>query len=158
MTKTCVLTSLMLIVFCNFSVKAEEQSVKTLAHKFIEATLAKQQPKASEKEMEHYLSFIAENFIDVHVKSNNYTYDNKAKLRQDLLYKLNDEIHFSKIKIIDEMYGDKVAIIHFIEHSKGKPQHLDTVVEFTFPNILVLEFNDELKINHIRRYKGSSPE
>lgn len=152
-----IITSLFFITLLSVSLHAHatlpEAQLKELTHQFIAAKNARQQPNSSAKDVDHLLSFLADEFVDEHVKFN-VTVNSKADLRAGMLAKLNDKIIFSNIEIMDIMFGRNVAFVKFKEHAKGQPAHLDKPVEYTAINVMSLEFNDDGKIKHIRRHHG----
>ena len=85
-------------------------TLNELAIQFIEAKNARQQPSSSANDVDHYLSLLADNFIDEHVK-HNFTYSDKKTLRADMLNKLKDKIIHSKIKINHLTVGKNVVFI-----------------------------------------------
>ena len=145
-----------LFVF-SFSLQANtslpEHKLKELTHQFIAAKNARQQPKSSAKDVEHFLSFLADEFVDEHVKFN-VVISSKDELRASMLAKLKDKIFFSNIDIVDLMIGRNVVFVKFKEHAKGQPSHLDKPIEYTAMNIMSLEFDEAGKIKHIRRHHG----
>jgi hypothetical protein len=124
-----------------------------LAIQFIEAKNARQQPNSDEKNVDHYLSLIADDFIDEHVK-HNFIYSDKSKLRSDMINKLKDKIVFSNIEINDMLIGKNVVFMKVTETGKIKPAHLDKIITYESTNLLSLEFNTDGLIKHIRRHNG----
>ncbi|MFT7194847.1 MAG: hypothetical protein ACI832_000167 [Rheinheimera aquimaris] len=134
-----------------------EEQLKDLTQQFIAAKNARQQPDSTAKDVEYFLSFLAEEFLDDHVKFN-VIVSSKEELRERMLAKLKDKILFSNIDILEIMTGRNVTFVkfkeHVKEHVKGQPGHMDKPIEYTAVNIMSLEFNDNGKIKHIRRHHG----
>lgn len=130
-----------------------EAVLKQRAEAFIQAKNARQQPDTTISDIDHFISFLADEFIDEHVKFN-VTITDKAELREGMILKMKDEVFFSEIKIDQMMTGRNVVFVKYTEHAKVKPSHMDKVVEYTSSNIMSLEFNDDGFIKHIRRHHG----
>ncbi|WP_226877136.1 hypothetical protein [Microbulbifer hainanensis] len=130
-----------------------EAVLKQKAEAFIQAKNARQQPGTTEKDIDHFISFLADDFMDEHVKFN-VTVTDKAELRKGMIFKMKDKVFFSDIKIDQMMFGRNVVFVKYTEHAKVKPSHMDKVVEYTATNVMSLEFNDEGLIKHIRRHHG----
>ncbi len=147
---------ILLVAILAFPAMAKPLSEQALVDKteaFIAAKNARQQPKSNEADVDHFISFLADDFVDEHVKFN-VTVTQKSELRKGMVAKLQDEIHFSNIDILQMMVGRNVVFVKFKEHAKGRPAHLDKAIEYTAVNIMSLEFNDEGLITHIRRHHG----
>ena len=130
-----------------------EESLTALANKFVNAKNARQQPNTTKDDIEHYLSLLAEDFVDEHIKYNVIQTD-KDKLRQSMMAKMSDKVISSSIKIDELMIGANGVFIKMNEKGKVKPAHLDKVIEYNATNIVSLEFNDDGLIKHIRRHHG----
>lgn len=133
--------------------KFTEQQLTELANKFVNAKNARQQPDTTIKDIEHYLSLLADEFIDEHIKYK-VTETDKNKLRNNMIAKMDDEVISSSIKMSELMLGSNVVFIKMLETGKVKPSHLDKVIEYNVTNIVSLEFNDDGLIKHIRRHHG----
>jgi len=112
-----------------------------------------QQPDTTIKEIDYFISLLADDFIDEHVKFK-FVYSDKSKLREDMISKLNDEVIYSSIEINEIMVGANVVFVKMIESGKVKPAHLDKTIEYNKTNIVSLEFNQLGLIKHIRRHHG----
>ena len=123
------------------------------AKAFVTAKNARQQPNTTTKEIDYFISLLADDFIDEHVKFN-FTYTDKSKLREDMISKLNDEVIYSSIEINEVMVGANVVFVKMTESGKVKPAHLDKTIEYNKINIVSLEFNQLGLIKHIRRHHG----
>jgi len=146
----------LLVVFSFSGVAKENFTPEQLIEKaktFVLAKNARQQPNATTKEIDNYISLLSDNFIDEHVKYK-FTYTDKSKLRADMVSKLKDKIINSNIIIKEIMVGSNVVFIKMNETGKVKPAHLDKTIEYNKTNIVSLEFNDLGLIKHIRRHHG----
>lgn len=123
------------------------------AKTFVAAKNARQQPNTTIKEIDYFISLLADDFIDEHVKFK-FVYTDKSKLREDMISKLNDEVIFSSIEINEVMVGANVVFVKMTESGKVKPAHLDKIIEYNKTNIVSLEFDQLGLIKHIRRHHG----
>ncbi|WOX05744.1 hypothetical protein [Microbulbifer pacificus] len=130
-----------------------ESILKEKTEAFMRAKNARQQPGTTEKDIDHFISFLADQFVDEHVKFEVTVTDND-ELRKGMTLKLKDKVFFSNIKIEEMMFGKNVVFVKYTEHAKVKPSHMDKVVEYTSTNIMSLEFNKDGLIKHIRRHHG----
>jgi len=151
--KLIIIISLFLFPFITVAEKFTEESLNQLAHKFVNAKNARQQPDTTLEDIEHYLSLLADEFIDEHIKYN-VTETDKNNLRKNMIAKMNDKVISSSIKVDELMIGSNVVFIKMTETGKIKPAHLDKTIEYTSTNIVSLEFNKEGLIKHIRRHHG----
>ena len=153
MHKLIIIISLFLFPFITVAEKFTEESLNQLAHKFVNAKNARQQPDTTLEDIEHYLSLLADEFVDEHIKYN-VTETDKNNLRKNMIVKMNDKVISSSIKVDELMIGSNVVFIKMTETGKVKPAHLDKTIEYTSTNIVSLEFNKEGLIKHIRRHHG----
>ncbi|MCF7519261.1 MULTISPECIES: nuclear transport factor 2 family protein [Gammaproteobacteria] len=123
------------------------------AKTFVAAKNARQQPNTTIKEIDYFISLLADDFIDEHVKFK-FVYTDKSKLREDMISKLNDEVIFSSIEINEVMVGANIVFVKMTESGKVKPAHLDKIIEYNKTNIVSLEFDQLGLIKHIRRHHG----
>jgi len=151
--KLIIIISLFLFPFITVAEKFTEESLNQLAHKFVNAKNARQQPDTTLEDIEHYLSLLADEFVDEHIKYN-VTETDKNNLRKNMIVKMNDKVISSSIKVDELMIGSNVVFIKMTETGKVKPAHLDKTIEYTSTNIVSLEFNKEGLIKHIRRHHG----
>lgn len=149
------LISLITLIIFSLSALADEtlpESVlKQKVEAFIQAKNARQQPNTTVEDIDHFISFLADEFIDEHLKFN-VTMTSKEELRQGMIAKMKDKVIFSEIKIDQMMIGSNVVFVKYTEHAKVKPSHMDKVIEYTSTNIMSLEFGDNGLIKHIRRH------
>jgi len=123
------------------------------AKAFVAAKNARQQPNTTIKEIDYFISLLADDFTDEHVKFK-FVYSDKSKLREDMISKLNDEVIYSSIEINEIMVGADVVFVKMTESGKVKPAHLDKTIKYNKTNIVSLEFNQLGLIKHIRRHHG----
>jgi hypothetical protein len=151
------LTLVFISLILSFSISANDKftadQLIEKAKTFVAAKNARQQPNTTTKEIEYFISLLADDFIDEHVKFK-FTYTDKSKLREDMISKLKDEVINSNIEINEIMVGANVVFIKMTEMGKVKPAHLDKTIEYTTTNIVSLEFNESGLIKHIRRHHG----
>ena len=145
----------LLLTALSFSTLADSELIQedliAKAKAFVSARNARQQPGATAKDIDHYLSLLADNFVDEHVKYQ-FTFTDKTQLRESMLNKLKDKVFYSDILIDEMMLGSNVAFIKMIETGKVKPSHLEKEIEYHTINIVSLEFDDKGLIKHIRRH------
>lgn len=153
MKKLIVLTLILLLSSAVTAKSFSEQQLTELAHKFVHAKNARQQPNTNLQDIENYLALLSDKFIDEHIKYKVIETD-KNKLRKSMIAKMDDEVIASSIEIKQLMIGANVVFIKMIESGKVKPSHLDKVIEYQSTNIVSLEFNDDGLIKHIRRHHG----
>ncbi len=153
MTRLVLTAILILSVFYAPFIEAalSEPVLKMKAKAFIEAKNARQQPNTREQDIDHFISLLADNFIDEHVKYQ-VTVSDKAEMRAGMIAKMKDEVYYSNIRIDDMIVGANVVFLKYTEKAKVKPVHLDRIVEYTSSHLLSLEINDEGLITHIRRH------
>ena len=108
--------------------KLSEAQLKQKTEAFLSAKNARQQPETSVADINHYISLLADDFVDEHVKFN-VTITSKDDLRKMMIAKMADKIYFSEINIDQLMFGSNVVFVKYIEHAKVKPSHLDKIVE-----------------------------
>jgi len=147
--------SVLIITFSSVTVakKFSEEHLTELAKNFVDAKNARQQPNTTLEDIEHYLSLLADEFVDEHLKYN-VVETNKDNLRKSMVAKMSDKVISSSIKIDELMIGSSVVFIKMTETGKVKPSHLNKTIEYTSTNIVSLEFNDDGLIKHIRRHHG----
>jgi len=127
--------------------------LEKLSQNFVKAIEARQQPDTKIEDIDHYISLLADDFIDEHIKYK-FTYTDKAKLKEDMIAKMDGKIIFFSINIDEMLIGNNATFIEMTETIKGKPSHLNKIIEYTKTNIVSLEFNDKGLITHIRRHHG----
>jgi len=127
--------------------------LEKLSQDFVKAIEARQQPDTKIEDIDHYISLLADDFIDEHIKYK-FTYTDKAKLKEDMIAKMDGKIIFFSINIDEMLIGNNATFIEMTETIKGKPSHLNKIIEYTITNIVSLEFNDKGLITHIRRHHG----
>lgn len=154
MFRTILLVTGLFISPLGFTEEVKNWDEESKAREFIAASHARQQPSASVEEINALLALIADEFRDVHVMANNYTYTDKSVLKKDMKAKLQDKIHYLYTDINQIVVGQNVAVVHYTERAKVKPFHLDRVIEHRSKSIVLLEFDESGLIKSIRRYRG----
>ena len=145
--------SILIATNANAAPTFTETELKAKTSAFLKAKEAKQQPKTQEADIDHFLSFFADEFKDEHVKFN-VTETSKIQFKENLLNKMKDEIAYNKIDIHSMLVGANVVAVQFTESGKVKPSHLNKFIEYEVSHIMVLEFDDKGFIKHLRRHHG----
>lgn len=130
-----------------------DERLEEMAIAFVDAKNARQQPDSDAEDIERFLTLLADEFVDEHIKFG-VTITDKSELRAGMLKKLDDEVFYSQIEIEQVMTGRNVVFIKYVESAKVKPFHLDDVIEYSSTNIVSLEFDEQGLIKHIRRHHG----
>nr|WP_275447015.1 nuclear transport factor 2 family protein [Pseudoalteromonas sp. Of7M-16] len=153
--KKALLITILSIISCLAYAKGDLTRAQLVAkaNGFVAAKNARQQPNSTRKDIEYFLSLLADEFVDEHVKYN-FTYTSKAVLRDDMVAKLKDKVIHSHIEINNMMIGRNVVIIKMTESGQAKPAHLDKTIDYKTTNIVSLEFDSSGLITHIRRHHG----
>ena len=153
MHKLILLIIIFLFSSASIAKSFTSEQLTELANSFVKAKNARQQPETKIQDIDNYLSLLANDFIDEHIKYNVIIND-KAELRTSMIAKMADKIISSSISISELMIGSNVVFIKMIETGKVKPSHLDKVIEYKVTNVVSLEFNNDGLIKHIRRHHG----
>ena len=130
-----------------------DAQLEQMARTFLDAKNARQQPDSEAEDVERFLALLADEFIDEHIKFG-VTVTDKNELRTGMLQKLDDEVVYSRIEIVQIMTGRNVVFVKYVESARVKPAHLDKVIEYSSTNIVSLEFDEQGLIKHIRRHHG----
>ncbi|RIV35425.1 nuclear transport factor 2 family protein [Flagellimonas lutimaris] len=118
---------------------------------FINAYSAKQQPNSTVDDVDHFLSFFADDFKDEHIKYG-VVVEDKAEFKKGLVDKLQNKVYFHRVTIEDIMMGNNVAFVKIKIWAKVKPYHMDTIVEHTTGQIMSIEYDESGLIKHLRRH------
>ncbi|WP_052143776.1 hypothetical protein [Wocania ichthyoenteri] len=161
MKNTLILVSALIISFHAIGQKKELNSISSQdgtdphLHKktesFIKAYSAKQQPHSGLKDIDYFLSFFADDFIDEHIKYNVIITD-KEIFRKGMIDKLQNKVYYHIVSIDDIMLGKNVAFIKITIKAKVKPFHMDKVIENTSSQIMSIEYDQNGLIKHLRRH------
>lgn len=144
--KHCIfgLFALALIYTSTVDAKPSKQRVKD----FMAAFESARKPEMTAAELEHYFSFMADDVTDFHA-AYGVTIDGKDRPRTGMVTKARQRTSFS-IDIEQIVMGSSTAVVTFDEDTEyykdGQLKH------FQGRTILLLEFNDDDQIQHIRRY------
>lgn len=117
---------------------------------FIQAYSAKQQSNSNAADVEHFLYFFADDFKDEHIKYN-VIVSYKEIFRKGLMEKLRNKVYYHLVNIEDMMVGSNVVFLKIKIKAKVKPFLMDTVVEHTTGQIMLIEYNEDGLIKHLRR-------
>jgi len=130
----------------------DSQKMLKKTEAFIDAYGAKQQPNSKSKDIDHFLSFFADNFVDEHIKYN-VVITSKEEFRKGMIDKLQNKVYYYKVSFDDIMLGKNVAFVKITIKAKVKPFHMDRIVEHTSSQIMSIEYDDESGlIKHLRRH------
>ena len=120
-----------------------------LVKSFIAAYEAAHQPKATDKDLDHYFSFMSDDIVDEHVAYRVIS-KGKDKPRKNLkAYALRTVSWTETIESI--ILGSETAVVAVITDSKYYKN--DKLKHFVGRTLWVLEFNEQGLINYIRRYQ-----
>jgi|GEM_PF-3313462 len=138
-----------LLVFLLFSTSSVLAApTKEWVQSFVTAYVAVKQPKMNQTDLENYFSYLADDLTDFHA-AYGVTIKGKERKRQGMIKKAQDMVAF-RMTIEDMIIGSQTAVVVVIEDSeyyKG-----EQLKQFRGRTILLLEFNDEGLISHMRRY------
>lgn len=115
---------------------------------FIRAKDAASQPQKTLQDVEEYLAFMTDDISDVHV-AYGVTREGKNTIRRGLVESTRVKFH-SSFQVESMSLGSAVAVVKYTEVSQYVKD--DELIDFTGRTILVLEFNAEGLISHMRRY------
>jgi hypothetical protein len=142
------------IILFTLSISAQESDSQKLLKKtksFINAYSEKQQPNSNAQDVDRFLSFFADNFVDEHIKYN-VIITNKEEFRKGMIDKLQNKVYYHKVSIDDIMIGANVAFVKITIKAKVKPFHMDRIVEHTSSQIMSIEYDQNGLITHLRRH------
>ena len=128
-----------------------ERELTELTTVFIEAKNARQQPDTEIENIDHFLSLLAEPFVDEHV-SYGVVITDRAGLREGMIAKMQDDILASEITIEQIMVGYNVAFVKFTERVTLRRSPEEDYFNYVGTTIISLEFNENGLIKHIRRH------
>lgn len=136
-----------------FQANATDFNPQKFAKNYFNAWAATQSPKASQKDLQHYLSFLTDNIGHQH-----YPYDpddtrkpdGKKSMLKGMTYYLGAHTEYSA-KLLDVTYGDNVVVIKYQSSVKAVHPQTKQVIDKTFDTVEVLEIEDG-KVGVIRKY------
>lgn len=115
---------------------------------FMTAHEALYQPSATSDDIEAYLRFMTDDITDYHA-AYGVTLEGKDVFRENLPDKAARSISYQLV-IESMQIGSNVAVVTFVEDSRSRRE--SDIVDFRGRTVLVLEFNNEGRITHMRRY------
>ena len=146
LNRKMVLISLLLMIF--FSQLSLANNYREKVDNYMIAMQQVYQPNASAKDIDALFAFMADDITDYHA-AYGVTLKGTEKKRKGLQQKALDSISY-KLTVESIIMGTETAIIEYKEDAKyiknGKPKH------FLGRTIMVLEFNQQGLIKHMRRY------
>lgn len=142
------LISVLLFVLSLVSFPAQAEPSKEWLTQFIAASETARKPDASDKDIEDFLTMLADDFLDVHVQYN-VQFEGKESLRKGLYSKRETMISVEE-SIEDMILGTDTAVIVVNENSSYYKR--EQIRNFKGRTILVLHFNDNGLVKEMRRY------
>jgi len=142
------------IILFTLSISAQEtvsQKLLKRTESFINAYNSKQQPNSDSKDVDRFLSFFADDFVDEHIKYN-VIISSKEEFRKGLIDKLQNKVYYHQVSIDDIMIGENVAFVKITIKAKVKPLHMDRIIEHTSSQIMSIEYDQNGLITHLRRH------
>lgn len=147
----------MIICLCAFAlsglVEAGEINLEDFAKSYFKAWQASQSPNAAKKDLEHYLSFLADDVGHQHLP---YDPDDsrspvgKEQFRKGMTYYLGTHTSYSA-KLDNVVTGHNVIVITYSTSSSGKHPQTGQVMNQSYDTMEVLEIENE-KVSVIRKY------
>ena len=106
------------------------------------------QPGQTSQDIERFLSFMADDISDYHA-AYGVTLKGKDVYRKSVPDKIKTAVSYA-FEIGSLIIGKQTAVVAFKEHSVDKSG--DKAVAYEGRTLLVIEFNQQGKIGHLRRY------
>ncbi len=135
-----------------FPVYAKDFNPKQFAVEYFEAWKASQQPDATKKDLEHYLSFFKVDLGHQHLPydpdDKRYP-DGKERMREGMTHYLGAHTEY-KVKLLDSYSSPNVITLNYKTLSKAKRPNGE-LVELNYTRLEVLEIEDG-KVSVIRIY------
>ena len=151
--KLFILFCLVLILSLINPVTAEEFNPQEFTKGYFNAWVATQNPHATKENIEHYLTFLAEDVGHQHLpydSEDSRSPDGKDKMRKGMNYYLGSHTEYVG-KLISHIDGYNVIVIKYQTSMKGvHPQTKQTIAQ-NYLTIEVLEIENG-KISVIRKY------
>ena len=129
-----------------------DDEVKRLAYAFAEAKKARQQPDTTVEDIDHFLSLLAEPFVDEHLKYDVVITD-RAELREGMIRKMEDDIIKSDLSVDELLIGPNVAFVKISERVTLRRSPDENYFDYVGTSVISLEFNDDGLITRIRRHQ-----
>ncbi|MBT1062340.1 hypothetical protein KJY73_02090 [Bowmanella sp. Y26] len=140
--------SWMLLILTCCAVSAQATPTTEQVQALISASEKARQRHATQEDIEHFLGFFAEDLIDTHV-SFNRSFTGKVHLRKGIPEKAKAMVSLSE-ELESAVLGTHTAVAVVREASKYYKH--EQLKHFKGRTILVLEFNKDGLIQHMRRY------
>jgi hypothetical protein len=132
---------------------ADEFDAEQFAHSYFSAWTASQKPAATEKELEHYLGFLAEDVGHQHLPydtDDSRSPDGKESMREGMTYYLGKHTEY-KAELKNISYGLNAIAIQFEVSLKARRGPDEPITSMNYTSLEVLEIEDG-KVSMIRKY------
>jgi ketosteroid isomerase-like protein len=132
---------------------ADEFDAEEFAHNYFEAWAATQSPQATQEDLEHYLSFLADDVGHEHIPfdtDDSRSPDGKQSIREGMTSYLGKHIEY-RAKLVGVTYGLDAIAIQFEVFVKAKRGPDEPISSMTFNSLELLEIEDG-KVSVIRKY------
>jgi hypothetical protein len=147
--------SIAAVIFLGYTLQAgaEDFDPEKFGLNYLEAWTATQSPNATKDDIEHYLSFLAEDVGHEHIPhdTDDTRYpDGKESMREGMTYYLGKHIEYHA-KLIALTYGLNAVVIQFEVSLKAKRGPDQPIVSMTYNSLELLELENG-KVSVIRKY------
>jgi hypothetical protein len=143
----CVLLNL------SFCANADEVNHEQFAKDYFSAWAATQSPTATEKDLEHYLSFLADDVGHQHLPydtDDSRQANGKESMREGMTFYMGKHIEY-EAELINTVYGLNAIAIQFNVSLKAKRGPEEPVISMNYNSLEVLEI-EHGKVSMIRKY------
>jgi hypothetical protein len=135
------------------SIKAEEFDAKKFVYSYFSALTASQSPEATSKDIEHYLSFLAENVGHQHIpydSDDTRHPDGKSQMRKGMGLYLGLHTQY-KGTLVTVTYGHGVVALQYDTLAKGVHPQTKEEMLLKYRTLEILEIENG-KVSVIRKY------
>jgi hypothetical protein len=150
-----ILLSITAGIFLGYTLQAgaEDFDPESFAQNYFEAWAATQSPDATKEDLEHYLSFLAEDVGHEHIPydtDDTRDPDGKESMREGMTHYLGQHIEYHA-KLIALTYGLNAVAIQFEVSLKAKRGPDQPIASMTYNSLELLEIENG-KVSVIRKY------
>jgi ketosteroid isomerase-like protein len=146
-----------IMFLCGFAlsglVEAGDKNLEDFAKSYFKAWQTSQSPNASKKDLEHYLSFLADDVGHQHLPydpDDSRSPEGKEQFRKGMTYYLGTHTSY-EAKLDKVVTGHNVIVITYSTSSRGKHPQTGQVINQNYDTMEVLEIENE-KVSVIRKY------
>ena len=135
------------------SVNAAEFDAEIFANNYFNAWTATQTPKATKNDIEHYLSFLADDIGHQHLPydvNDERDPEGKNNMREGMNYYLGAHLEYTGT-LINKILGNNVVIIQYDTSSKGIHPQTKELITQNYRTLEILEIENG-KVSVIRKY------